>query len=134
MPRAEMMMKIIHGCNHIQQYGCNTVATIFNNTAGYLLLDFLYLIHLNAYLLIIKSCLQAFFVVLLDLCLWNGQLCSFYAQYLFLWACSHFCREQKDKQQILLLLTWFTIRLEIYLFPFKLMFTLSFCLTMRRRE
>ena len=30
MPRAEKMMKIIHGCNHIQQYGCNTVATIFN--------------------------------------------------------------------------------------------------------
>ena len=30
MPRAEMMMKIIHGCNHIQQYSCNTVATIFN--------------------------------------------------------------------------------------------------------
>ena len=35
------------------------------------------------------------FLCFLDLCLGNGQLCPFYARYLFLWPCSHFCKLRK---------------------------------------
>ena len=35
------------------------------------------------------------FLCLLDLFLGNGQLCPFYARYLFLWPRSHFCKLRK---------------------------------------